>query len=45
MGSMFCDSVFNRDISRWDVTSVTYMRFMFYNSQFNGDISGWVLRV
>lgn len=34
-------SMFNGDISRWDVSNVTSMRSMFYNSHFNGDISKW----
>ena len=33
--------MFNGDISRWDVSSVTSMRSMFYNSHFKGDISKW----
>ena len=32
---------FNDDISKWDVRSVTDMRYMFYNTPFTGDISGW----
>lgn len=34
-------SMFNGDISRWDVSNVTSMRSMFYNSHFKGDISKW----
>jgi len=35
-------SVFNSDISAWDVSSVTNMGFMFYScSVFNSDISAW----
>ena len=28
---MFCGSVFNSDISRWDVNNVKYMSNIFYN--------------
>jgi surface protein len=38
---MFDESQFNGDISHWDVSKVTNMRFMLYFSQFNGDISQW----
>ena len=38
---MFHDSVFNGDISRWNVSNVTNMWGMFASSEFNGDISGW----
>ena len=35
-------SDFKDDISKWNVSNVTNMRFMFsYSTQFNGDISGW----
>ena len=35
-------SLFNEDISNWDVSNVTDMQFMFFNnSQFNQDISKW----
>ena len=35
-------SAFNADISGWDTSSVTNMRYMFYQaSAFNADISGW----
>ena len=32
---------FNGNISEWDVSSVTDMRFIFAESMFNGDISKW----
>ncbi len=35
-------SVFNSDISAWDVSSVNNMRYMFYACYiFNSDISAW----
>ena len=39
MDQMFFDSVFNQDISKWDVGNVTNMYCMFMNSKFNNDIS------
>ena len=41
MVSMFQDSKFTGDISKWDVSKVRRMGRMFWNSPFNGDISGW----
>lgn len=40
---MFDDATsFNGDISDWDVSNVTDMRYMFQGAtSFNGDISGW----
>jgi len=32
---------FNGDISKWDVSSVTNMKYAFQNSVFNGDLSRW----
>jgi len=33
---------FNSDLSKWDVSSVTEMRYMFHGGQlFNSDISNW----
>jgi len=34
-------TLFDGDISLWDVSNVTDMRHMFYNSAFTGDISEW----
>ena len=33
--------MFNKDISKWDVSNVRFMVFMFRNSEFNKDISDW----
>ena len=41
MNSLFSESQFNGDISKWDVSNVTDMNRMFRKSQFNGDISNW----
>ena len=42
MEELFFNSPFNGDISQWDVTNVTDMRYMFYECQsFNQDISKW----
>jgi surface protein len=41
MSSMFEESVFNQDISAWNVEKVTNMRSMFFSSHFNQDIGGW----
>ena len=32
---------FNGDISKWDVSNVTNMKYMFYNSSFTNNISNW----
>lgn len=41
MYRMFENSIFNGDISSWDVSKVTNMSFMFSYSLFNRDISSW----
>ena len=41
MLSLFEDSDFNGDISKWDVSNVTNMEDMFFGSKFNGDLSNW----
>ena len=44
MYCMFYGSIFNGDISKWDVSNVESMNGMFMNSKFtskNGDISEW----
>ena len=41
MSTIFNNSQFNGDISKWNVSKVTNMVFLFYGSQFNGDISKW----
>jgi surface protein len=38
---MFEESLFNGDISQWDVSNVESMLCMFTGSEFNGDISNW----
>ena len=41
MSSLFKDSKFDGDISKWNVSNVENMRYMFTNSKFDGDISNW----
>ena len=41
MSCMFCGSVFNGNISSWNVSHVTDMSAMFAGSKFSGDISRW----
>ena len=41
MGSMFNSSLFNGDISGWDVSNVESMDWMFCGSQFNSDLTKW----
>ena len=37
----FARNRFNGDISKWDVSNVTDMKFMFCDTDFNKDISNW----
>ena len=41
MSSLFLNSDFNGDISKWNVSNVRDMSNMFSTSKFNGDISTW----
>ena len=41
MSYMFFDSMFDRDISKWDVSNITRMEYMFAKAKFNQDISKW----
>ena len=42
MSELFTQTNFNGDISNWNVSNVTNMRFMFYRCKlFNQDISNW----
>lgn len=41
MAWLFNTSMFNGDISRWDVSRVTNMYCMFFRSDFDNDISRW----
>ena len=41
MNWMFTNSVFNGDISRWNVANVVEMQGMFAGAAFNTDISNW----
>jgi surface protein len=41
MSSVFYESSFTGDISKWDVSKVSNMENMFAYSVFNGDISAW----
>lgn len=41
INSLFFDSDFNGDISKWDTSKVINMSNLFNNSAFNGDISKW----
>jgi surface protein len=39
---VLCQTAFNQDLSRWDVSKVTDMEEIFFNaSAFNKDISSW----
>lgn len=41
MSYLFCESDFNGNISKWDVSNVKNMEGMFAQSAFNNDISKW----
>ena len=41
MSSLFYNSEFDGDISKWDTSNVMFMDSMFEGSEFNGDISKW----
>ena len=41
MSYLFNESIFNGDISQWNVSHVTDMTAMFANSHFNGNINQW----
>jgi len=42
MSELFIDSVFNGDISYWDVSNVTNMSFMFCRAKiFNQPLNNW----
>lgn len=41
---MFCNSVFNQDISQWEVSNVQYMELMFYDSKFEQNIEKWNIK-
>jgi len=41
MEATFTSSIFNGDVSPWNVTKVTSMGNMFNYSSFNGDLSEW----
>ena len=38
---MFAHSIFNQDISNWNVSNVTDMGTLFFKSEFNQNITGW----
>jgi len=44
MHSMFCGSVFNGDVSKWNILSVVVFDYMFCCTMFNCDISLWQLK-
>ena len=41
MNHLFMNSMFNGDISNWNMSNVTNMDGMFYKSKFNNNISKW----
>jgi len=41
MESMFRETPFHGDVSRWDVSKVTNMESMFRETPFHGDVSRW----
>jgi hypothetical protein len=41
MKVMFAYSIFNGDISNWNVNNVYNMSYMFKHSKFDNDISKW----
>jgi hypothetical protein len=41
MEAMFSASLFNGDISQWNVSNVVNMAYLFQQSKFDGDISQW----
>src|SRR5579875_1821114 len=41
MYSLFSESNFNGDISKWNVSNVTDMSYMFFDSKFTGDLTNW----
>ena len=43
MENMFFGSMFNQDISDWNVSKVKIMRRMFYKSNFNQNIDTWTI--
>ena len=44
MSYMFAHSVFNQDISCWDVSGVSNMFGMFSYSKFNQNLDSWKIR-
>ena len=43
MSSLFSESNFNGDISKWDVSKVKGMEYMFYESLLEGNEPDWYL--
>ena len=44
MGFLFCNSIFDGNISCWNVSNVIDMSYMFKNSKFNKSISKWNIK-